>query len=72
MAKIDVSFGVTLQIGGLDSRNFVRMDVAIRDVDSEVALDAAELQKLQLMDAAEALFRIVADKIDEKVTEYQT
>lgn len=64
MAKVSVHLGFTFRIGSLDTNQYSRIDVEVRDIDSELPV-AAQLEEAGK--AVDAVWNQVRTTVDEKI-----
>ena len=64
MAKVSVHLGFTFRVGALDTNQYSRIDVDVRDIDTELPISD------QLTDAGKAVdnvWEVVRKTVDEKI-----
>ena len=64
MAKVSVHLGFTFRVGALDTNQYSRIDVDVRDIDTELPV------KAQLNEASNVLdqvWTVVREAVDEKI-----
>ena len=64
MAKVSVHLGFTFRVGPLDTNQYSRIDVDIRDVDTELPVSA---QLEEAGKAVEVIWAEVRKTVDEKI-----
>ena len=64
MAKVSVHLGFTFRVGALDTNQYSRIDVDVRDIDTEVPITA---QLGQAEQAREDVWKVVRQNVDEKI-----
>jgi hypothetical protein len=64
MAKVSVHLGFTFRVGPLDTNQYSRIDVDIRDVDTELPVSA---QLEEAGKAVEVIWAEVRKSVDEKI-----
>ena len=64
MAKVSVHLGFTFRVGSLDTNQYSRIDVDVRDIDTELSV------KDQMNEASNTLdqvWTVVREAVDEKI-----
>ena len=64
MAKVSVHLGFTFRIGSLDTNQYSRIDVDVRDIDTEAPISA---QLEEAGQAVEDVWKVVRQTVDEKI-----
>ena len=64
MAKVSVHLGFTFRIGSLDTNQYSRIDVDVRDIDTDVPI-ADQLGQAE--QAIEDVWKEVRQNVDEKI-----
>ena len=64
MVKINVHLGFTFRVGSLDTNQYSRIDVDVRDVDTELPVSA---QLDEAGKAIDAVWTVVRKTVDEKI-----
>ena len=64
MAKVSVHLGFTFRVGPLDTNQYSRIDVDVRDIDTELPITE---QLGQTEQAIEDVWKVVRENVDEKI-----
>ena len=64
MAKVSVHLAFTFRVGALDTNQYSRIDVDVRDIDTEVPITD---QLGQAEQAIEDVWKVVRQNVDEKI-----
>ena len=64
MAKVSVHLGFTFRIGSLDTNQYSRIDVDVRDIDTDIPI-SDQLQQTE--QAIEDVWKVVRQNVDEKI-----
>ncbi len=64
MAKVSVHLGFTFRVGPLDTNQYSRIDVDVRDIDTELPITE---QLGQTEQAIEDVWKVVRQNVDEKI-----
>ena len=64
MAKVSVHLGFTFRLGPLDTNQYSRIDVAVRDIDTDLPI-SDQLQNTE--QAIEDVWKVVRQNVDEKI-----
>ena len=64
MAKVSVNLGFTFRIGSLDTNQYSRIDVDVRDIDTDLPISD---QLGQTEQAIEDVWKVVRQHVDEKI-----
>ncbi len=64
MAKVNVHLGFTFRVGALDTNQYSRIDVDVRDIDTELSIKD---QLNETEKALEQVWTVVRQSVDEKI-----
>ena len=64
MAKVSVHLGFTFRVGSLDTNQYSRIDVDIRDIDTDLSVTD---QLTEAGKAVENVWEVVRKTVDEKI-----
>ena len=64
MAKVSVHLGFTFRVGPLDTNQYSRIDVDVRDIDTDLPI-SDQLQNTE--QAIEDVWKVVRQNVDEKI-----
>ena len=64
MAKVSVHLGFTFRVGSLDTNQYSRIDVDVRDIDTELPIKDQLEQTDQVL---EDVWNVVRQTVDEKI-----
>ena len=64
MAKISMHLGFTFRVGPLDTNQYSRIDVDVRDIDTDLPI-SDQLQNTE--QAIEDVWKVVRQNVDEKI-----
>ena len=64
MAKVSVHLGFTFRVGPLDTNQYSRIDVDVRDIDTELSIKA---QLNESEKALEQVWTAVREAVDQKI-----
>ena len=64
MAKVSVHLGFTFRVGSLDTNQYSRIDVDVRDIDTELPIKDQLEQTDQVL---EDVWKVVRQTVDEKI-----
>ena len=64
MAKVSVHLGFTFRVGALDTNQYSRIDVDVRDIDTELSVTD---QLTEAGKAVENVWEVVRKTVDEKI-----
>ena len=64
MAKVSVHLGFTFRVGALDTNQYSRIDVDVRDIDTELSVTD---QLTEAGKAVENVWNVVRKTVDEKI-----
>ena len=64
MAKVNVHLGFTFRVGALDTNQYSRIDVDVRDIDTELSVTD---QLTETGKALENVWEVVRKTVDEKI-----
>ena len=64
MAKVSVHLGFTFRVGPLDTNQYSRIDVDVRDIDTEVSIKDQLGETEQVL---EDVWKVVRQTVDEKI-----
>ena len=64
MAKVNVHLGFTFRVGALDTNQYSRIDVDVRDIDTELSVTD---QLTETGKALENVWNVVRKTVDEKI-----
>ena len=64
MAKVSVHLGFTFRIGSLDTNQYSRIDVDVRDIDTDLSVTD---QLTEAGKAVENVWNVVRQTVDEKI-----
>ena len=64
MAKVSVHLGFTFRVGALDTNQYIRNDVYVRDIDTDLSVTD---QLTETGKALENVWNVVRKTVDEKI-----
>ena len=64
MAKVSVHLGFTFRVGALDTNQYSRIDVDVRDIDTDLSVTD---QLTETCKALENVWNVVRKTVDEKI-----
>ena len=64
MAKVNVHLGFTFRVGALDTNQYSRIDVDVRDIDTELSVTD---QLTEAGKAVDNVWEVVRKTVDEKI-----
>ena len=64
MAKVSVHLGFTFRVGALDTNQYSRIDVDVRDIDTDLSVTD---QLTEAGKAVENVWNVVRQTVDEKI-----
>ena len=64
MAKVSVHLGFTFRVGALDTNQYSRIDVDVRDIDTDLSVTD---QLTETGKALENVWNVVRNTVDEKI-----
>ncbi len=64
MAKVSVHLGFTFRVGSLDTNQYSRIDVDVRDIDTDLSVTD---QLTEAGKAVENVWNVVRQTVDEKI-----